>query len=131
MSSKKLASAHPAFVSLPGCSSLAHGRGCVPNLSVGYTEIGVVESVEHLDLDLQAEFFREVEPLSQRQILVHVFGCPQIGKVARSIAEGEIRRRPKGRRVEEAVFRSYRDFRGVLGAATVPVLKLAPVKTAC
>src|ERR1019366_8255469 len=76
---------------------------------IGYPEIGVVESVEHLDGYLQAEPFLEGEPLLDRKILVHVFGRPQIGKVTRSSAERVVSRRFKSCRVEEAVFRSHRD----------------------
>src|ERR1039458_569638 len=95
----------------------------VPDGGTGYPEIGVVESVEHLDGDLQAESFLEGEPLLDRQILVHVPGSPQIGKVARSSAEGVVCRCFKGCRVEEAVFRSHRDGGNPIGAAAITALK--------
>src|ERR1039458_9990119 len=86
----------------------------------------MVESVEHLDTDLETQFLSEIEPFCRRQILVYVSGCSQIGKVARSITEGEVLRSLKGRRVEKAVFCSNRDGGNPVGAAAGAAFKAGP-----
>src|SRR4029077_5869078 len=87
---------------------------------------GMVEGVEHLHRKLQPQSFGEAEPLCKCQILIHIIGCPQIGKVAGCIAEREVRWRRKGCGIEKAVLRPHRDDGDAVSAAAVPALQRLP-----
>ena len=71
----------------------------LPTPESGMPKLGWLKALNICTANCKPEFLREAEPLSNRQILIHVSGSSQIGKVARSSAEGECRaalQRPPG-----------------------------------
>ena len=110
---------------------LSHRGQCIPEVSVGRVEVGVVERVEHLSRELQAELLRDIEPLLYSEVLVNVAGSSQIGEESLCVAKRVCRRLRKGGRIEETILCST-GIGLVVPAPQVPVPFIAaPVRLAC
>ena len=70
-----------------GIAGLSHCGSCVPEVDIGRVEVGVVERVEQLCGELQAELLRDVEPLLNPQIFVDETGSPEVREVTRGTAK--------------------------------------------
>ena len=60
----------------------------------------MIESVKHIQPELESNAFFNGEVLLNTQVKVSVAGCAQIGEVSRSISQSPGRRIREGRRVE-------------------------------